>query len=148
MSVTKPQIRLVVFDWAGTTIDHGCFAPVSAFVQAFALHDVEVTAAEARGPMGLHKRDHLRAMLHSAEVARRWQRAHGRDWTEQDIDALYHDFIPLQLKVIGQHGRLVPGLLECVSQLQNRGIRIGATTGYFREAAERVYQAARSQGFV
>ena len=27
-----PEIRLVVFDWAGTTIDFGCMAPADAFV--------------------------------------------------------------------------------------------------------------------
>ena len=29
----KPQ--LVIFDWAGTTVDYGCFAPVNAFALAF-----------------------------------------------------------------------------------------------------------------
>src|SRR5262249_33167255 len=32
--------------------------------------------------------------------------------------------------------------------LRRRDIQIGATTGYFREAAEIVYEAARRQGFV
>ncbi len=141
-------IRLVVFDWAGTTIDHGCFAPVAACVQTFALHHVEVTVAEARAPMGLHKRDHLRAMLQVTDLAKRWQQVHDRHWNEQDLDALYRDFIPLQLEVIDQHGRIVLGLLECVAKLKERGVRIGATTGYFRAAAQRVYQAARDQGYV
>ena len=30
------DIRLVVFDWAGTVIDFGCRAPTGAFVAAFA----------------------------------------------------------------------------------------------------------------
>jgi phosphonoacetaldehyde hydrolase len=68
-----PRIRLVVFDWAGTTVDHGSRAPVAAFVRAFAGHGVEVTPDEARGPMGLHKRDHIRAMLQMPAVARRWR---------------------------------------------------------------------------
>ena len=25
----------VIFDWAGTTVDYGCCAPVQAFVEAF-----------------------------------------------------------------------------------------------------------------
>ena len=25
------MIRAVIFDWAGTTVDYGCFAPVQAF---------------------------------------------------------------------------------------------------------------------
>jgi phosphonoacetaldehyde hydrolase len=138
---------LVVFDWAGTTIDYGCFAPVSAFVEAFASRGVEVTTAEARGPMGLHKRDHIRAMLQMPQVAERWRRTHARDWNDSDVDDLYRCFIPRQLEVIDKHSWLVPGVIECVAELRRLGILIGATTGYFREAAERVYRAAQQQGF-
>ena len=46
---TNPlEIKLVVFDWAGTTIDHGCLAPAGAFVTSFATKGVSVTLAEAR----------------------------------------------------------------------------------------------------
>jgi phosphonoacetaldehyde hydrolase len=142
------SVKLVIFDWAGTTVDHGCFAPLAAFVGAFAAHGVEVTAGEARAPMGLHKKDHLRALLQLPEVAARWRQAHGRDWTEDDVASLFRRFVPLQLEVIDRHSRLVPGLLPCVAELRRRGIKIGATTGYFREAAQRVYDAARAQGYV
>jgi phosphonoacetaldehyde hydrolase len=142
------SIRLVVFDWAGTTVDHGCFGPMAAFTRTFALHNVAVNDGEVRAPMGLHKRDHLRALLQMPAVASRWRTAHSRDWSERDLDRLYKDFIPLQLEVIAQHSRLVPGLLKCVEQLRGRGIKIGATTGYFQEAADRVYQLAAGQGFV
>ena len=27
------QIEAVIFDWAGTTVDYGCFVPVQAFVE-------------------------------------------------------------------------------------------------------------------
>jgi phosphonoacetaldehyde hydrolase len=145
--LSAPSVRLVVFDWAGTTVDHGCFGPVAAFVRVFARHGIEVSPAEARGPMGLHKRDHLREMLNAPGIADRWRRAHGRDWAEPDLERLYQDFVPLQLEVIDEHSRLVPGLLDCVAELRRRGIKIGATTGYFREAAERVYRAAAAQGF-
>ena len=30
------MIQAVIFDWAGTTVDYGCFAPVQAFQEAFA----------------------------------------------------------------------------------------------------------------
>jgi phosphonoacetaldehyde hydrolase len=141
-------IKLVVFDWAGTAIDHGSFAPVVAFVQAFARQSVQVTPTEARGPMGLHKKDHIRALLQEPVVAQRWHQAQGRDWSEADVEILYREFIPLQLEVIDAHSGLIPGLLEAVAWLRERGIRVGATTGYFREAAERVYRSARRQGFV
>jgi phosphonoacetaldehyde hydrolase len=140
-------IRLVVFDWAGTTVDHGCFAPVAAFVAAFARHGVTVSTAEARGPMGLHKKDHIRTMLQAPALAQRWRSAHGRDWTESDVDAVFRGFVPLQLEVIDNHSRLVPGLLDCVAQLRALGVKVGATTGYFQEAAQRVYAAARAQSY-
>jgi len=98
--------------------------------------------------MGLHKRDHIRALLEMPAVARRFRAAIGRDSNEQDVERLYREFIPLQLGVIADYSRLVPGLLGCVAALHERGISIGATTGYFREAAERVYAEARPQGYI
>jgi len=29
------KIEAVIFDWAGTTVDYGCFAPVQAFYGGF-----------------------------------------------------------------------------------------------------------------
>ena len=69
---TPISVRLVVFDWAGTTIDYGCQAPTGAFMAAFAERGVSVTPDEARGPMGVHKKDHIRAMLQAPDVARMW----------------------------------------------------------------------------
>jgi phosphonoacetaldehyde hydrolase len=140
-------VQFVVFDWAGTTVDHGCFAPLVPFVAAFARHGVTVSTAEARAPMGLHKKDHIRTMLQAAAVAERWRQVHGRDWSEADVEGLFDTFVPLQLDAIDSHNRLVPGLLGCVAELRALGIKIGATTGYFHEAARRVYAAARAQGY-
>jgi phosphonoacetaldehyde hydrolase len=143
----RARIRLVVFDWAGTTVDYGCFAPVSAFQQVFARRDVPVTTAEARAPMGLHKRDHIRAMFAMPEVAARWRKVADRDWTEADVDALYHDFTPLQVVEAQKFTALVPGVLECVKQLRAHDIRIASTTGYPREVAQPVIDAAARQGY-
>ncbi|MFO0809903.1 MAG: phosphonoacetaldehyde hydrolase [Gemmataceae bacterium] len=141
------EIRLVVFDWAGTTVDHGCFAPVASFVEAFRTHGVEVSPAEARGPMGLHKKDHIRELLRMPGVGQRWRTAHGSNWTEGDVEAIFQTFIPLQMNVIERYSDLVPGLLTTVAELKRRGIKMGGTTGYFRASAEAVAIAARRQGY-
>jgi phosphonoacetaldehyde hydrolase len=141
------KVQLVIFDWAGTTIDSGSRAPLVPFVRAFAACGVEISQEEARGPMGLHKRDHIRALLETPAIGRRWRDRHGTDARENDIDELYRVFRPLQLAVIDEFASLVPELLDCIGILRQKGIAIGATTGYFREAAERVYQAASSQGY-
>jgi phosphonoacetaldehyde hydrolase len=138
---------LAVFDWAGTTIDFGCLAPFGAFVQVFANRGVAVTAAEARAPMGLHKKDHLREMLRKPGLTSRWLRATGRPWSEADVDSLYGEVTPAQLAAIEHHAGLVPGVVETMAALRSRGILIGGTTGYFQAAAERCYAAAERQGY-
>lgn len=145
--LATPEIRLVVFDWAGTTIDFGCLAPAGAFVAAFAERGVPVTLAEARVPMGLHKKDHIRAMLRET-VGEKWRTVHGRTWTEADVDELYRIVTPKQVAAASQFSRLTPGVLECAGELRHRGVRIAATTGYFREAAEACYAAATQQGYL
>ncbi len=128
------EVKLVVFDWAGTTVDFGCLAPVGAFVAAFAERGVDVPVSEARGPMGLHKKDHIRAML-AGPTGHRWRTAVGRDWAEADVEDLYRVVTPMQVTAARGRSGLCPGVLECVTDLRARGVKIAATTGYFREAA-------------
>ena len=42
------RVSCVVFDWAGTTVDFGCEAPVGAFMKAFEQEGLPVSEAEAR----------------------------------------------------------------------------------------------------
>ena len=141
------KIRLVVFDLAGTIVDHGCFAPVRPFVDAFAQHGVTLSVAEARGPMGLAKKDHIRALFALPAPARQWHDLHGRAAAEADVDRVYDDFIPLQIESIAASSGLITGTLECATELRRRDVRIAVTTGYFTEAADRCYAEAARQGF-
>ena len=54
------NVEAVIFDWAGTTVDYGCFAPVQAFVEVFKHFGIEPTMQEVREPMGMLKIDHIR----------------------------------------------------------------------------------------
>lgn len=40
------NVEAVIFDWAGTTVDYGCFAPVQAFVEVFKHFGIEPTMQE------------------------------------------------------------------------------------------------------
>ena len=57
------RIEAVIFDWAGTTVDYGCFAPVQVFIEVFRHVGIEPTMDEVRAPMGMLKRDHIKTML-------------------------------------------------------------------------------------
>lgn len=146
--MARTHLAAVVFDWAGTLVDHGSIAPMRAFVEAFARFGVELTMDEARGPMGLAKRDHIRAVGAMPAVASRWQAARGGPFTEADVEALHEVFVPLTVEAAGHRAELLPGVGEVVAALRRRGLRIGSTTGYTRQMMEPVLRAAERQGFV
>lgn len=147
-SAYRGPLKMVVFDWAGTTVDHGCFAPVVPFQELFKARGVELTVAEAREPMGLGKRDHIAALLEMPEVAARWKLAQGRLPTVAEVDRMFaEDFTPRQLESVADCCELIPGMLDCAATLRKRGLKIGATTGYFREAEQMVVAAAKRQGY-
>ncbi len=144
----RGPVKLVVLDWAGTTLDYGCYAPAVVFIQVYERQGVGITMEQARRPMGLHKRDHIKAISQQSEVAERWQEVHGRPISEDDIDLLFADFQPLQLQVLADYTELIPGTLEAVAVLREKGIVIGSTTGYFTEAMELLKEEAAARGYV
>ena len=144
----RGPVKLVILDWAGTTMDYGCYAPAVVFVQVYQRRGVEITMEQARRPMGLHKRDHIKAISQQEEVAALWQEVHGRPITEQDIDEMFADFQPLQLQCLADYADLIPGTLETVAALRERGIRIGSSTGYFTEAMDLLKEEAARRGYV
>jgi len=141
-------LKLVACDLAGTTVDFGSRAPAGVFVNLFARHGVEVSDAEARGPMGTAKRDHIAALAALPRVAAAWRDRHGRAFTERDLDALYAEFIPLQLEVLPDFSELIPGTAAAVAALRAAGLAVAATTGYDTAMTKIVTDAAARQGFV
>lgn len=143
------MIKAVITDLAGTTIDHGSSAPAGAFIELFKRHGLNITQQQARAPMGLEKRTHIHAIASLPEVAEQWRLCHnGCDWTEATIDALYAEFIPLQLAVLPAYGAIIPAVPAVLARFQEQGIGVAATTGYNREMLAVVLQCAAGQGFV
>lgn len=141
------RFKAVVFDWAGTMIDFGSFAPMGAFVETFAKFGVETSIADARKPMGLPKRAHIAAMLADPGIAARWTAAQGSEPDEAAIDAVYALFVPLNEEVVADYCTLVPGALETVEYCRGKGMKIGSTTGYTRSIMQRVLPLAKAQGY-
>ena len=141
------RFKAVVFDWAGTMIDFGSFAPMGVFVEAFKRFGLDATIAEARAPMGAPKRDHIKAMLMAPRLAAQWQAAHGMAPTDADIDRIYKVFVPMNEAVVADYATLVPGAAGMIADLRARGLKIGSTTGYTRSIMERVFPLATAQGY-
>lgn len=141
------MIEAVIFDWAGTTVDYGCFAPVQAFVEAFAHYGIEVTMEETRKPMGMLKIEHIRTMLQMERIANLWQEKCGRTATEEDIQGIYEQFEPKLLSILDGYATPKPYVLDTVKQLRQMGLKIGSTTGYTDKMMEIVVAKAAEQGY-
>ena len=140
-------IKAVILDWAGTVVDCGSRAPMGAFVRAFAQFGVDLDIADARGPMGMAKRDHIRAVGAAPRVAAGWRERHGRDFSEADVEAIFEVFEPLNVASVADHADFIPGALEAIAALRGRGIRIGSTTGYTRPIMQRLLPVAAAAGY-
>jgi phosphonoacetaldehyde hydrolase len=139
-------VEAVIFDMAGTIVDFGSRAPAGVFVEVFARHGVAISLNEARGPMGAEKRAHVAELLAMPGIQERFVATHGRPSAETDIDAIYRDFIPLQIETLPQFSEVIPGVAETIAALRARGVRIGANTGYNRQMMEVVLAAMARQG--
>ena len=66
------HLKAIVFDWAGTMIDHGSRAPAIVFQEIFHQQGIEITVDQAREPMGMAKREHIAAITRMPYVQKKW----------------------------------------------------------------------------
>lgn len=141
------KIEAVIFDWAGTTVDFGCFAPVQAFISAFEEFGITPTVEEVRKPMGMLKRDHIKTMMNMERIHEEWIRVQGKDFTEEDVDRVYEASENSILKILENFADPKPYVLDAIKTLREKGIKIGSTTGYTDEMMEIVVPKAKENGY-
>lgn len=140
-------LRAVILDWAGTTVDYGCRAPAAVFLKVFHNRGIDVTPRQAREPMGMAKRDHVRTIAQMPTVAEQWRERFGRLPNEDDVDAMYAEFIPLQLDCLADYSDVIPGVPAFIDAVRAKGWKVGATTGYNREMMAICARHAAGQGY-
>lgn len=141
------KIECVIMDWAGSAVDYGCFAPVAAFINSFKGIDVPVTAEEARKPMGLTKIDHVRALFGMERIGEEFRKRYGRTFNEEDVKGRYGEFKKNLFATLTDFTDPIPGVVETINNLREKGIKIGSTTGYTSEMMEVVVPAAAAKGY-
>ncbi len=131
------KIQAVIFDWAGTTIDYGCFAPIKGFIDGFASIGISITNQMARKPMGLLKLEHARAIAAMLE----------QPISEELILKAYNVFESTLFDNIANHCDLKDHVVEAMAELRSRGIKIGSTTGYTSAMMKEVTALAAKNGY-
>jgi phosphonoacetaldehyde hydrolase len=140
-------VKAVILDWAGTSVDFGSFAPTAVLLRLFDQQGVPIYPEEARANMGLMKKDHIRSLLAQPRIAEAWRVAYGAAPSEADVEHLFVNFVPKQRAVLKDYATPIPGLLETVEALRERGIKIGSTTGYTREMMDVLVPEAAKFGY-
>jgi len=144
----RGKVKALILDWSGTTADAYVLAPAVVFVDVFKKHGVEISMAEARGPMGLRKDLHIKALTEVPEIAVRWKGVHGNLPGQAEVDAMFADFVPMQLECLREYTSLLPGVAETTQKLQAEGIKIGSSTGFIRSMVDILEEDAKKQGYV
>ena len=141
-------LRACILDWSGTTADKYVIAPAVVFKEVFEKHGVPITMKESRLPMGLRKDLHIKAITEIPEVKSRWKEVHGDYPTQQNIDEMFDDFVPMQINNLGEYSQLIPGVRESVNRLKTEfKLKIGVTTGFTRPMVDVLMESAAAQGF-
>ena len=86
------RIQMIVFDWAGTTVDYGSSAPSEVFDRVFSQAGIHLTREEINRPMGMEKKAHIRELLSTPSGTEQWKAWYGTTWTEEDVQKLYQTF--------------------------------------------------------
>lgn len=81
------------------------------------------------------------------EVSQLWERVHGRKPTDDDVEDMFRDFVPLQLDCLASYADLIPGTVEAVAAFRKRGLKIGSTTGYTGEMMKLLLEEAKKRGY-
>ena len=143
----RGKVQALILDWSGTTADAYVLAPAVVFVEVFKRQRVEISMKEARGPMGLRKDLHIKALTEVDEIKERWKDVHGNYPDQSDVDRMFADFVPLQLDCLRDYTTLLPGVAEVTQRLQKQGIKIGSTTGFVRSMVDILEEDAVKQGY-
>lgn len=146
--VSSGKVKAVIFDWAGTTIDYGCFAPVDAFIRSLRKYGLEPSIEEIRAPMGLPKKEHIKKILETGRIREQWINFYGTQPGQDDVDSIYSDFDSFLSETVLSHVDIKPYTVETVNRLRGRGIRIGSTTGYTSATMDMILLQVKKNGYM
>jgi len=117
------ELKLVVFDMAGTTVLDGGEVP-AAFAAALAEQGIQVTKEQLNAVRGASKRQAVLNLI--PDGPQRQARA----------DAAYAAFKKEVARRFVESVREVPGAVKTFDWLRERGVRVALNTGFDREIAE------------
>lgn len=126
--------RLAVLDGSGTLVDSGVYAPAIVFQKIFEERKVPITMAEAREPMGHHKKVHIQKLLENSDIRERWKIEYNKYPVNQDLNNMFERYQKIQLDVLQEYGTPITGAFDACKILKEQyNMKLGFSTGFTRE---------------
>ncbi len=116
------RIQAVVFDWNGTLVDYGCFAPVEALVKTFRSRGIPIRPEDARSALSGMERDPVRSLLRHTTLSELR--------TGSDAAGIMTAYESTLMEMLPGYCELVPRALDVTATLRSRKIRIGTTSPF------------------
>ena len=141
------KVKGIIFDWAGTTVDYGCFAPVITFMEIFSEYKIQLTLEEVMAPMGIHKKEHMKILLELDRIKKLWASKYGTEPDDCNVDELYARFEPKLISKLKDFAEPNPFVVSVVKKLKAMRLKIGSTTGYTRKMMNELVPYAEKEGY-
>jgi phosphonoacetaldehyde hydrolase len=139
------NIKGIILDWAGTTIDYGSMTPIYAMLSAFKHFDIVLDAETIRKYMGLHKLIHIQSMLNEEIVKKQWE-----DQTNLTLIELSKAIFAKLLITTREEALIrsnpISGVVEFMNTMRENDIKFGSTTGYTRVMMNSIIPIAEEMG--
>jgi len=120
------DIKLVVFDMAGTVIEDSGQVP-AAFTAALGKHGIEITAGSLREMRGASKREVIQRFVERQPIGE------GKTDVLARTEEIYNSFRTTLSEMYEKDGvREIAGATEVLTWLQKRGVRVALNTGFDR----------------
>ena len=97
--------------------------------------------------MGMLKWNHIHTMMQMPRIQKAWAISHGREWTREDVDAVYQKSESGIMEILQDFAEPKPFVLDAVAALRESGVKIGSTTGYTDEMMSVVVPEAAKRGY-
>jgi phosphonatase-like hydrolase len=138
-SLAKQEIKLVIFDIAGTVIEDAGQVP-TAFTAALGNYGIEVTSDSIREVRGASKREVIKRFV---------ERQPGIANADVNVrtEEIYNSFRRTLAGLYERDGvREIPGATEIFAWLRHRGVRVALNTGFDRMITELLLDSMRWEG--
>lgn len=140
------KIEAVIFDWAGTMVDYGCFAPQSALMKVMKSYNMPLNSDALRLREEMCTVKGIKEVVKSAGFMRYWKEGHDERPTNKEWTEIYAKFLKELKKSVLQFAGFHPYVSETIRMLKARNVKIGSTTSYPADIVKGLQSLAKKQG--